>query len=148
MKSFILSFSLVFFFLFSACESNKAELKDTSLTGQWQLSQLMHGWTGEIVKAETLPYLEYYQFNADGSFRKYTSQGLETTGTYTVRQINTGELEIPLTFVEETDQDKKALQFSCGGKLTLLLNKTEGLTESNLPCDGPKKYYRKLKEQE
>jgi hypothetical protein len=154
MNYFLFSFSFVSILFLLACESNKLDITDasaskitaTSITGQWQVDKVMHGWTGKIVGAETLPNQEFYQFNADSSFRKFTSEGVETTGTYSLSQNKEGNYDIALTFIAETDPGKVALQFSCGGTLVLQLSQEEGLTESNLPCDGPKKYYRRLEE--
>lgn len=94
MKTHLVNLLLFSILFLVACEANKLELEDssaskitaTTITGQWQVDKVMHGWTGKIVGAETLPYQEYYQFNADSSFRKFTSEGVETTGTYALSQ--------------------------------------------------------------
>jgi hypothetical protein len=85
-----------------------------------------------------------YEFNTDGTFKKYRSNGLETEGTYATKQLPKDTVEVALTFEPATDLEVQMLQFSCSGKLILRLSRSEGLVEDNLPCDGPKNFYRKV----
>lgn len=142
MKTLLFALCLLSFLLFSNCQSNDQAHTAPQITGKWRLIKLEHGWTGKTILAQTLPYQEIYEFNADNTFRKYRTDGWVATGTYAKKQ-----LEEQNYF--EAAFEKQDLSSGCtAGKAYLQQLESDLLIEDNLACDGPKLYYQRVKDEE
>ncbi|MDO1451916.1 hypothetical protein Q0590_36945 [Rhodocytophaga aerolata] len=142
---FLFPFVFLLLTLFIAsCQRKDQVPSPPQLIGKWQLNKYYSGWTGKYVSAQELPYKEYYQFDQDSTFKKYRSNGVETKGSYSMKEL--GEVYyIYLTYVSETDLHKQSLQRSCNAtEWDMQLSTDIGLVQDDSPCDGPAKHYQKV----
>jgi hypothetical protein len=142
-----LSFLFTFLFccILSACQSIPEKISPSHIRGTWQLEQYYSIETNLYYPATSLPYLEYYDFSEDGTFRKYRSNGIETGGTYTIKPYQEAYYA-DLKYFSETDPGKIQLQWACNyQELTLKPSTANSLEQDNTPCDGPRYYYQKIR---
>ena len=79
--------------LLSCSSSKDAPMQDESsnaLVGKWQLDRMVAGWTNTVTPGDQLDFESYYEFRADGTFKKYYSTGEEASGTYQQQEKEDG----------------------------------------------------------
>lgn len=126
--------------LISACASEKeGTMKgEDTITGRWELVEVIAGWTGKVTPASVLDYRQYLVFYEDGTFLKTRSNGQSASGTYTIKELSDG------VYVEVAFNDENTtLLESCSGIEYLRLEKGNRLIGGSLPCDGPGLAYAK-----
>lgn len=143
-----LSLSIICLVFLSCCQNNKETIAPAQIVGKWQVVEIGSSYEsstpGKIYPAATLGYEMFYEFTIDSTFKKYLSTGLQTGGTYSIRQFN-GAYYADLYYQPEIELENQRLQFSCSyGELALKLTSSEQLIEDNNGCDGSKWFYQKI----
>lgn len=123
-----------------ACSSSKdAPMQNdtpNTIVGKWQLDRMVAGWTNTVTPGDQLDFESFYEFKADGTFRKYYSTGEEASGTYLQSQKEDG-LYLELSYPSPSD-----IIISCTPNQEYLQIMESGeLYGGALPCDGPGVYY-------
>ncbi len=162
MKPTLYLFSLSLLLLLVGCQSNDAQVspvqeEQASLsqpTEKWKLTQVVYTSmiAGQANTTAQPPYEEMLELKADGTFRRYRSNGYEAIGTYSAKQYSADEQGFLATF-EDKSQAYHDLpgyrQYShAEGQVYFRQVKADQLVESYQAADGPSFVYQKLKEQE
>ena len=109
-----------------------------TITGRWELAEVIAGWTGKVTPASGLDYRQYLVFYEDGTFLKTRSNGQSASGTYTTKELSDG------VYVEIAYNDANTtLLESCSALEYLRLEENNRLMGGSLPCDGPGLAYTK-----
>ncbi|MEP2771153.1 MAG: hypothetical protein ABJH05_03325 [Fulvivirga sp.] len=135
MKYLILSILLV---VTMSCDKEESEQQSSEIVGQWQLKEVVSGWTNQTTDASELGYEEFYEFRPDSTMRKFRSNGDAASGTYSIQTLSDGK------YIEVVyDDENTKLRESCGGNEFLRVEKNQ-LMGGSLPCDGPGLNYVKV----
>ena len=106
------------------------------LKGTWKFSKMVASWGNQETPAADFDYQEFYEFSADGTFRKYRSSGESDSGTYEVKDLSDGK------YIITTYTEGATLPVSCTpGQEALKIEENGVLYGGALPCDGPALYY-------
>lgn len=121
-----------------SCDKEEPEQQSGEVVGQWQLKEVVSGWTNQTTDASELGYEEFYEFRPDSTMRKFRSNGASASGIYSIQNLSDGKyLEVVY------DDEKTDLKESCGGNEFLKIE-NGNLFGGSLPCDGPGLNYVKV----
>ena len=102
MKSLFSAIFLVLVFITSSCQSQDDVISPAGVAGKWQLTkvQATSMMANEPSTAQEPPYQEFFELKADGTFRRYRSNGYEATGTFAPVNYGADDQGILLTFAD------------------------------------------------
>ncbi len=148
MKKVFLPCCLLLFSLLFSCQSSTDSIspEDSKVSEKWRLVKIIA--TGLTPGYEIpLPYKETYEFNSDGTFRRYRSNGYKATGTYRDTLLSGNELYLVVTF-DNPELGYHDLGWFKHPKAEVYLRKNEAneLVESYIASDGPAFYYQKIED--
>jgi hypothetical protein len=123
----------------SGCETDllaSVEEIGTRQTGgsRWTLAGMGNPWTGEYREADSLSFWYAYEFNADSTFMKYSSEGDTASGFYR-------DFEDQYWYRELTFTKGDIVISNCSGDGEFMRQEDEYLVVDIRPCDGPKYFY-------
>lgn len=148
MKKVLLPCCLLLFSLLFSCQSviDSISPEAGKASEKWCLVQIIA--TGLTpAHAIPLPYEETYEFNSDGTFLRYRSNGYKATGTYRDTLLSGSEPYIVVTF-DNPELGYHDLGWFKHPKAEVYLRKNESneLVESYIASDGPAFYYQKIQD--
>lgn len=92
------------------CDKEESEQQSGEVVGQWQLKEVVSGWTNQTTDASELGYEEFYEFRPDSTMRKFRSNGASASGIYSIQNLSDGK------YIEVVyDDENTDLKESCGG---------------------------------
>lgn len=101
---------------------------------RWTLVGMGNPWTGEYMEADSLSFWYAYEFKADSTFTKYSSEGDTASGYY-------HDVENQYEYRELTFTEGDIFIASCSGDKEYMRQEDGYLVVDTQPCDGPKYFY-------